>query len=108
MNDHGDDDDTDSNGSSGSSSCQDQGFPDLNLELRISPPDSQYETDKSPKVVGEMKYCCFDCKLGLKNSGDCSYCSGVGSSGTTAATVDGSVVGYDFLNLKASASDRKI
>uniref|UniRef100_A0A5B7BWI5 Putative flavonoid-related R2R3 MYB 4a repressor transcription factor n=1 Tax=Davidia involucrata TaxID=16924 RepID=A0A5B7BWI5_DAVIN len=58
--------------------------PDLNLELRISPP-YQHEALKSGTL-------CFACSLGIQNSKECSCSNGTtGSSDTT---------GYDFLGLK--------
>lgn len=92
-----DDGNDDNNGSIDGSSCQDR-CPDLNLELRISPP-SQCQTDKLPKIVGEKNFY-FDCMLGLENGREYSCC-GVGSGGTPG----GSVAGYDFLGLKTGVSD---
>ncbi|XP_044507780.1 myb-related protein 308-like [Mangifera indica] len=70
--------------------------PDLNLELRISPPSSQ-QNPTEPLTNGvRSSSLCFACSLGLQNSKDCSCISrsiGIGSS-TTSNTC------YDFLGLK--------
>ncbi|XP_065869214.1 myb-related protein 308-like [Euphorbia lathyris] len=65
--------------------------PDLNLELRISPP---YQIQQSA---------CFACRLGLQNSKECScniiIGSGIGSSNANTNS------GYDFLGLKNAVFD---
>lgn len=67
--------------------------PDLNLELRISPPYQSH----TEKIVGG-KSLCFACSLGLQNSKDCS-CRIGSSSGNN------SNVGYDFLRMKNGILD---
>lgn len=66
--------------------------PDLNLELKISPP---HQTD-SLKTGGRNRGLCFACSLGLQNSKDCSCNSNNGTSSSNNGTS-----GYDFLGLKA-------
>ncbi|GAV62897.1 Myb_DNA-binding domain-containing protein [Cephalotus follicularis] len=76
--------------------------PDLNLDLRISPPCSQNQTDPL-KIEG--RNLCFSCSLGLQNSKNCSCtCIGIGSVvvGTSSSTNNS---GYDFLGLKAGVLD---
>lgn len=63
--------------------------PDLNLELRISPPNLNQEPSVS----------CFSCSLGLKNSTDCS-CGRI--TGGSSGGRDG---GCDFLRLKSGVLD---
>lgn len=71
--------------------------PDLNLELKISPP-CQGQTE--PLKTGGGGNLCFVCSLGLPDSKDCSCrISGIGSSSGSSAT------GYDFLGLKSSVLD---
>uniref|UniRef100_A0A0A0LLM6 Uncharacterized protein n=1 Tax=Cucumis sativus TaxID=3659 RepID=A0A0A0LLM6_CUCSA len=71
--------------------------PDLNLELRISPP---YQSHPE-KIVGP-KNLCFACSLGLQNSKDCSCKIGC-SIGTS--TGNNNKVGYDFLGIKNGILD---
>ncbi|KAL3539082.1 hypothetical protein ACH5RR_002448 [Cinchona calisaya] len=83
--------------------------PDLNLELRISPPyQYQYQhqqqqqqllksgvgrsSSASPTRGSSSVSLCFTCSLGIQNSKDCS-CDTIGGSSTSS---DG---GYDFLGL---------
>ncbi|KAG6571023.1 Myb-related protein [Cucurbita argyrosperma subsp. argyrosperma] len=70
--------------------------PDLNLELRISPP---YQLN--PEEIG-AKSLCFACSLGLQNSKDCSCKIGC-NFGTS--TENSSSVGYDFLGMKNGILD---
>ncbi|KAJ8765005.1 hypothetical protein K2173_010477 [Erythroxylum novogranatense] len=71
--------------------------PDLNLELRISPP-YQHHSESEP-LKPEVKISpCFVCSLGLQNSKDCSCNLGI-SNGTSSRS-DSS--GYDFLGLKVT------
>ncbi|XP_038692511.1 myb-related protein 308-like [Tripterygium wilfordii] len=74
--------------------------PDLNLELRISPPHHT-ETDQpvNIKTGGRSSSPCFACSLGLKNSRDCSCNGGIGSSRGSNFN------GYDFLRLKSGVLD---
>ncbi|XP_038900546.1 MYB-like transcription factor 4 [Benincasa hispida] len=67
--------------------------PDLNLELRISPPYQPH----SEKIGA--KNLCFACSLGLQNSKDCSCKIGCTSTGNN------SKVGYDFLGIKNGILD---
>ncbi|XP_010265977.1 PREDICTED: myb-related protein 308-like [Nelumbo nucifera] len=66
-------------------------FPDLNLELRISPPCQQQQQIPEPLKSGGRTTLCFSCRLGLQNSKECS-CSGSSSAS-------------DFLGLKTSILD---
>lgn len=70
--------------------------PDLNLELRISPPYQPH-----PEKIGARNLC-FACSLGLQNSKDCSCKIGC-SIGTS--TGNSSKVGYDFLGIKNGILD---
>ncbi|XP_041010167.1 myb-related protein 308-like [Juglans microcarpa x Juglans regia] len=71
--------------------------PDLNLELRISPPcQSQHE----PLKTGGASLC-MACSLGLQNGKDCS-CR-VASNGSTSGST--SAAGYDFLGLTSGVLD---
>ncbi|KAK4802646.1 hypothetical protein SAY86_000849 [Trapa natans] len=76
--------------------------PDLNLELRISPPSSQYQAygqSTADDIAAEKKHC-FDCNMGLKSSRECLRCRAAESSkGHGSSTM----VGYDFLGLKTKA-----
>ncbi|XP_038705457.1 myb-related protein 308-like [Tripterygium wilfordii] len=74
--------------------------PDLNLELKISPPHYT-ETDQPVnfKTGGRSSAPCFACSLGLKNSRDCSCNGGIGSSSGSNFN------GYDFLGLKSGVLD---
>lgn len=68
--------------------------PDLNLELRISPPShQQHQPEPILRFTGRKSDLCLECNLGLKNSQDCSCGIRVIESETS--------VGYDFLGLKA-------
>ncbi|XP_030461414.1 myb-related protein 308-like [Syzygium oleosum] len=72
--------------------------PDLNLELRISPPShQQHQPEPILRFTGRKSDLCLECNLGLKNSQDCSCGIGVIESETS--------VGYDFLGLKAGVLD---
>ncbi|CAN0846099.1 MYB-like transcription factor 4 [Linum grandiflorum] len=72
--------------------------PDLNLELRISPPyqDHFYGGKKQQEM-------CFVCSLGMERSKDCS-CSCFGSAGINGGSQSSpaaAAAGYDFLGLKS-------
>ncbi|XP_059647479.1 myb-related protein 308 [Cornus florida] len=71
--------------------------PDLNLDLKISPP-SQHQQEQPLKTGGRTTSLCFACSLGIQKSKDCncSIIDGTSSSNTT---------GYDFLGLKTSVLD---
>lgn len=73
--------------------------PDLNLELRISPP---YQPQQQPDQLksGGRGSLCFSCSLGLQNSKDCSC--GIASIDSNSAS---SSVGYDFLGVKSGVLD---
>lgn len=70
--------------------------PDLNLDLRISPP---YQQQPEPLRSGGRSIC-FSCSLGLQNSKDCSCSSGTNGSGISSFSSD-----YDFLGLKTNVFD---
>ncbi|PIN04853.1 Transcription factor, Myb superfamily [Handroanthus impetiginosus] len=72
--------------------------PDLNLDLRISPPYQQ-QNQELLKTGGRTNNInnnnlCFACSLGIKNSKDCSCIRGSSSSS-----------GYDFIGLKTGVLD---
>lgn len=70
--------------------------PDLNLELKISPP-SQNQPEPLRTGGGSL---CFVCSLGLQNSKDCSCrIAGIGSTSGSNGS------GYDFLGLKGGVLD---
>ncbi|KAI3446253.1 hypothetical protein Pfo_002918 [Paulownia fortunei] len=72
--------------------------PDLNLELRISPP-YQLQNQEPLKTGGrDSTSLCFACSLGIQNSKDCS-CSNNVISGSSSNS------GYDFLGLKTGVLD---
>lgn len=85
--------------------------PDLNLELRISPPYQQQQEavladrhdhhqplKSGGRPTGGM---CFSCSLGLQNSKDCSCgIDSINGSSTTSTTGSSNIHGYDFLGLK--------
>ncbi|PKI52865.1 hypothetical protein CRG98_026696 [Punica granatum] len=73
--------------------------PDLNLELRISPPhQTQYPQADQPMKSGGRNHLCFVCSLGLQNSKECS-CNISGGRGSGASS------SYDFLGLKTGVLD---
>ncbi|KAL5561189.1 hypothetical protein UlMin_030936 [Ulmus minor] len=72
--------------------------PDLNLELRISPPCQQQHQPEQLKTGGRTL--CFSCSLGLQNSKDCRC--GIGSVDSTGGS---SSLGYDFLVMKKGVLD---
>ena len=73
--------------------------PDLNLDLRISPPYHQNQPE--PLKTGGRTLCLF-CSLGVKNSKDCT-CS-IGTAGSSSSSSN-SNNGYDFLVLKTGFLD---
>uniref|UniRef100_A0A7N0U5X7 Uncharacterized protein n=1 Tax=Kalanchoe fedtschenkoi TaxID=63787 RepID=A0A7N0U5X7_KALFE len=78
------------------------GIPDLNLELKISPPSCyQYQQQEAVLKSGRNHSAavCFACSLGLKSSNDCS-CGDYVSAGKNSA-----VVQHDFLGLKGGVLD---
>nr|URY18899.1 MYB protein [Zanthoxylum bungeanum] len=77
--------------------------PDLNLELKISPPssaDQQQPLIKTGEGRGRgSSILCFSCSLGLQNSQDCSCCNNSNTSSSSSNTC------YDFLGLKSDVLD---
>nr|ABP57083.1 Myb transcription factor [Coleus scutellarioides]ABP57084.1 Myb transcription factor [Coleus scutellarioides] len=77
--------------------------PDLNLDLRISPPSSSQQQNQEPLKTGtssgSSSTLCFACSIGIQNSKDCSCRDGI------MISVSGSSSGYDFLGLKAGVLD---
>ncbi|XP_030515061.2 myb-related protein 308-like [Rhodamnia argentea] len=70
--------------------------PDLNLELRISPPSHQQQrAEPISRFAGGKSDSCLECSLGLKDGRNCGCGVGAIESETS--------VGYDFLGLKAGA-----
>ncbi|KAM3204740.1 Myb-related protein Hv1 [Capsicum annuum] len=73
-------------------------LPDLNLELRISPPHHQ-QLDHHHQRSNSL---CFTCGLGIQNSKDCS-CNNTNGIGCSNNIVSVNIVtGYDFLGLKTN------
>ncbi|XP_058189597.1 myb-related protein 308-like [Rhododendron vialii] len=93
---------TSSNGFSGKERC-----PDLNLELRISPPNYQHQnqphdhqilkTGGRDLTTTTTTTLCFSCSLGILNSEECSCSNGTSSSSSST--------GYDFLGLESGVLD---
>ncbi|KAH1122656.1 hypothetical protein J1N35_005816 [Gossypium stocksii] len=77
--------------------------PDLNLDLRISPPYYQQTQPESFKTGGRIL--CFICSLGVKNSKDCTcntITTAAGSSSSSSSHRNSNnSSGYDFLGLKS-------
>ncbi|TMW97736.1 hypothetical protein EJD97_005068 [Solanum chilense] len=80
-----------------SSSC----LPDLNLELRISPPHhQQLDHHRHHQRSSSL---CFTCSLGIQNSKDCSCGSESNGNGWSNNMVSMNIMaGYDFLGLKTN------
>lgn len=86
--------------------------PDLNLELRISPPSSADLHQQQPliKTGGRSSSLCLACSLGLQNSKGCSCNNNnnnntnsmISSSNTSSSS---SSTCYDFLGLKSGVLD---
>ncbi|KAJ4964377.1 hypothetical protein NE237_024316 [Protea cynaroides] len=72
--------------------------PDLNLELRISPP--YQDPSETLKSEGRRTTLCFSCSLGLQNSKNCS-CSSNSSNSSSSSCSSGS----DFLGFKSGVLD---
>ncbi|KAE8724706.1 Transcription repressor MYB4 [Hibiscus syriacus] len=70
--------------------------PDLNLDLRISPP--YHQTTQPEPLKTEGRTLCFVCSLGVKNSKDCTCSSSISSSSSNSS-------GYDFLGLNSGLLD---
>ncbi|KAH7518422.1 myb-related protein 308 [Ziziphus jujuba] len=85
--------------------------PDLNLELRISPPYQNQTAADQPLKSGGRRLSsgsgglCFSCSLGLQNSKDCSCGIIIAGTSTTTATGNSNINGYDFLGLKSNVLD---
>ncbi|KAL0412398.1 UNVERIFIED_CONTAM: Myb-related protein [Sesamum radiatum] len=79
--------------------------PDLNLDLRISPPSyTHHQAAAEPLKTGgrnssSSATLCFACSLGVQNSKDCSCSSNGIISGSSSNS------GYDFLGLKTGVLD---
>lgn len=89
---------TSSSGSSNGSPVRESKCPDLNLDLRISPPyhhhqQNQVKTGTAAAAAATSCTLCFACSLGIQNSKDCTC-----TNGPTA----GINSGYDFLGLKTN------
>lgn len=68
--------------------------PDLNLDLRISPPYQQ-QNHESLKTGTRI---CFTCSLGMESSQDCNCSQTIVGCSTTSS--NGNSICYDFLGLK--------
>lgn len=69
--------------------------PDLNLELRISPPSLQnYQQSHHDQDLKHSPQRCFACSLGIQNSKDCNCSKDNNSMGNIAS--------YNFLGLKTT------
>ncbi|MCD7466555.1 transcription factor [Datura stramonium] len=81
---------------------QERCLPDLNLELRISPPHHQ-QINQQLDHHQRSNSLCFTCSLGIQNSKDCS-CSKTNGNGCSNNIVSMNIVaaGYDFLGLKTN------
>ncbi|CAI0434925.1 unnamed protein product [Linum tenue] len=77
--------------------------PDLNLELRISPPyQEQFYRETTPSGKEEL---CFDCRLGLESSRDCSCRGRRPLMVSISSGPKESAAGFDFLGLKSGVLD---
>ncbi|KAJ8570994.1 hypothetical protein K7X08_037966 [Anisodus acutangulus] len=80
---------------------QEKCLPDLNLELRISPPHHQ-QNQQMDHHHQRSNSVCFTCSLGIQNSKDCS-CSKTNGNGCSNNIVGMNIIaGYDFLGLKTN------
>lgn len=70
--------------------------PDLNLELKISPPWQQQKRNEEALSGSTL---CFACSLGIQKSKDCSCGSDLRKIGSSSNS------GYDFLGLKSGVLD---
>ncbi|XP_022749205.1 myb-related protein 308-like [Durio zibethinus] len=73
--------------------------PDLNLDLRISPPYHQSQAPEPLKTRGRTL--CLVCSLGVKNGKGCA-CSIGGTAGSSSSNSNS---GYDFSGLKTGFLD---
>ncbi|KAK6778193.1 hypothetical protein RDI58_024911 [Solanum bulbocastanum] len=81
------------------SSC----LPDLNLELRISPPHHQQLDHHHHHRHQRSSSLCFTCSLGIQNSKDCT-CGGESNGNEWSNNIVSMniMAGYDFLGLKTN------
>ncbi|XP_059296841.1 MYB-like transcription factor 4 [Lycium ferocissimum] len=82
---------------------QEKCLPDLNLELKISPPHHHHHQENQQLDHHQRSNSlCFTCSLGIQNSKDCS-CSKTNGNGCSNNIVSMNIVsGYDFLGLKTN------
>lgn len=71
--------------------------PDLNLELRISPPLPQ-----NPERLETGARICFTCSFGIKSGQGCNCVNNVSECSSSSSSNDSSI-GYDFLGLRTNA-----
>ncbi|KAL2937108.1 Transcription repressor MYB4 [Bienertia sinuspersici] len=71
--------------------------PDLNLDLRISPPYQQ-----NPESFRTGTRICFTCSLGLESSQDCNCSQNI--VGCSTSSSNGTSICYDFLGLRTNAA----
>ncbi|KAM3376817.1 MYB-like transcription factor 4 [Capsicum galapagoense] len=77
-------------------------FPDLNLELRISPPSRQnYQQSHHVQDLKQSPTRCFACSLGIQNSKDCN-CSKNNNNNNNNNNNMGNIASYNFLGLRAN------
>ncbi|XP_021753079.1 myb-related protein 308-like [Chenopodium quinoa] len=78
-----------------------QRCPDLNLDLRISPPCQQQLQNTELKTGTRI---CFTCSLGLENSQqDCNCSQNINMVGCSTSSNNGTNICYDFLGLRTNA-----
>ncbi|XP_010530893.1 PREDICTED: transcription factor MYB32-like [Tarenaya hassleriana] len=82
--------------------------PDLNLELRISPPFQDHYGES--QMFAREKSPCFACRLGLKNVKECScdtaaWQTMLSNSSSSSGDSSSSSTGYDFLGLNTRILD---
>ncbi|XP_060176192.1 MYB-like transcription factor 4 [Lycium barbarum] len=82
---------------------QEKCLPDLNLELKISPPHHHHHQENQQLDHHQRSNSlCFTCSLGIQNSKDCC-CSKTNGNGCSNNIVSMNIVsGYDFLGLKTN------
>ncbi|XP_057517942.1 myb-related protein 308 [Amaranthus tricolor] len=73
--------------------------PDLNLDLRISPPYQQNNNTDNIKTGTRI---CFTCSLGLESSQDCNCSQNMVGCSTTSN--NGGSICYDFLGLRTNGA----
>ncbi|KAE8735784.1 Myb-related protein Hv1 [Hibiscus syriacus] len=76
--------------------------PDLNLDLRISPPYHRTQQPADSFKTG-AKPLCFFCSLGVKNSKECTCTIDTAAASSSGNNTNNS--GYDFLGLKTGFLD---